>query len=116
MKVAADGGLIVAFYTLACKYYQGDGCERDLNQAAYWAQQATAFETQDSEKARQLLAEAGYPGGIDPATGERLRFTFDQTGNSSAYRQLGELTAADFARAAESRPDPPRCRIPPETP
>ena len=52
----------------------------------------------DVEAARRLIAEAGFPGGRDPATGEPLRFSFDQTGNSSAYRQLGELTAADFAR------------------
>lgn len=52
----------------------------------------------DPVLAAKLLAEAGYPDGIDPATGEHLRFTFDQTGNSSAYRQLGELTAADLGR------------------
>lgn len=48
--------------------------------------------------AKQLLAEAGYPGGIDPATGKPLQLTFDQTGNTPVYRQLGELAAADFAK------------------
>jgi ABC-type transport system substrate-binding protein len=56
------------------------------------------FAADDLEKAKKLLAEAGYPGGIDPATGKRLRFTFDQSGNSSAHRQYGELAAADFAK------------------
>lgn len=56
------------------------------------------FAADDVEKAKQMLAEAGYPGGIDPETGEPLRFTFDQTGNNSTYRQLGELTVADLAR------------------
>lgn len=51
----------------------------------------------DLKLAKHLLAEAGYPGGIDPATGRRLTLTFDQTGNSTAYRQMGELAAADFA-------------------
>jgi len=31
----------------------------------------------DLERARALLAEAGYPDGIDPATGRPLRITFD---------------------------------------
>ena len=56
------------------------------------------FAADDLEKAKVLLAEAGYPDGIDPATGKRLRFTFDQSGNSSAHRQYGELAAADFAK------------------
>ena len=56
------------------------------------------FAADDLEKAKKLLAEAGFPDGIDPATGERLRFTFDQSGNSSAHRQYGELAAADFAK------------------
>ena len=51
----------------------------------------------DLEKAKKLLAEAGYPGGIDPRTGKRLAFTFDQTGNTSSHRQVGELTQAEFA-------------------
>lgn len=52
----------------------------------------------DVEKAKKMLAEAGFEKGINPATGEPLKLTFDQTGNNAAYRQLGELTAADFAR------------------
>ncbi|MBP5532187.1 MAG: hypothetical protein J6Y54_09205 [Lentisphaeria bacterium] len=52
----------------------------------------------DVEAARRHLAKAGFPGGRDPATGEALVFTFDQTGNSSYYRQFGEITAADYAR------------------
>ena len=49
------------------------------------------------EEARHLLAEAGYPGGRDPETGEPLTLTFDQAGSSSQHRQLGELAAADWA-------------------
>ena len=50
------------------------------------------------EKAKQLLAEAGYPEGKDPVTGESLVLTFDQSGSSTLHRQYGELAAADFAR------------------
>ena len=50
------------------------------------------------EKAAKLLAEAGYPGGMDPATGKALELTFDQSGSSTLHRQYGELAAADFAK------------------
>jgi len=56
------------------------------------------YAVKNLELAKKLLAEAGYPGGIDPATGEALTLTFDQTGNTSAYRQMGELTVADLAK------------------
>ncbi len=51
----------------------------------------------DWEKARQLLADAGYPGGIDPETGEALVLDFDQAGSSVGHRQMGELAASDWA-------------------
>jgi ABC-type transport system substrate-binding protein len=50
------------------------------------------------ELAREYMCKAGYPGGIDPATGEPLSLTYDQNGNSSAYRQLAELMIKDMAK------------------
>ncbi len=52
----------------------------------------------DLEKAKKLLAEAGYPGGIDPKTGNRLQLTV-QLGNASEpeERQSIELMAAFFS-------------------
>lgn len=41
----------------------------------------------DLSRARSLLAEAGYPRGIDPATGKPLRLTFT-TGDTSARSRL----------------------------
>ena len=40
----------------------------------------------DLERARALLAEAGYPDGIDPATGRPLRLTFDTPDTSVQSR------------------------------
>ena len=40
----------------------------------------------DLDRARQLLAEAGYPGGVDQATGRPLRLTFDVYEVSSGSR------------------------------
>jgi ABC-type transport system substrate-binding protein len=58
---------------------------------------AAAASHPDWEKVRQLLAEAGYPGGIDPETGEALSFDFDQAGSSVGHRQMGELAVSDWA-------------------
>jgi oligopeptide transport system substrate-binding protein len=45
------------------------------------------FRQPNLEKAAALLREAGYPDGIDPATGRPLRLTFD-TGDTSARGRL----------------------------
>ncbi|MBN2195109.1 MAG: hypothetical protein JW751_19990 [Polyangiaceae bacterium] len=73
------------------------------------------YRTPDLPRAKRLLAEAGYPGGIDPATGAPLRLTFD-TGDTSAegrlnytyyinsWRRLGidvELQATSYNRFQE---------------
>ena len=50
------------------------------------------------EKATALLAEAGYPGGIDPKTGRRLVLTLAIGRASQDSREAGELLAAFFAR------------------
>jgi ABC-type transport system substrate-binding protein len=42
------------------------------------------------EKGKRLLAEAGYPGGIDPATGRKLEITMDVTATGGEERQLAE--------------------------
>jgi ABC-type transport system substrate-binding protein len=52
----------------------------------------------DMEKVQKLLAEAGFPGGIDPATGKPLELTFDQSGSTTGHRQMGELAADDFLK------------------
>jgi ABC-type transport system substrate-binding protein len=45
----------------------------------------------DQEKARQLLAEAGYPDGIDPETRRRLELTLELGGATGDVRQRVDL-------------------------
>ena len=52
----------------------------------------------DVELAKEYLKKAGYPDGIDPATGEPLEISFDQTGSDTFYRQTAELFANDLNR------------------
>lgn len=50
------------------------------------------------EKARRLLAEAGYPEGIDQATGRRLELTVEMGGATGDIRQRMELMADMFQK------------------
>ncbi len=60
----------------------------------------------DLEKAKRLMAEAGFPGGINPATGESLEFVFDLPGSDSSYRQLAEMMVNDMkALGIKIRPE-----------
>jgi len=52
----------------------------------------------DLARARKLMKKAGFPDGIDPATGKPLTLTFDQAGSDTFYRQTAELLAADLRR------------------
>lgn len=48
----------------------------------------------DLERARALLVEAGYPEGIDPATGQRLILTLELGATDSEMRESTELFVA----------------------
>lgn len=52
----------------------------------------------DLDKARRLLADAGYPEGIDPATGRRLELTLELGGATPDVRQVVDLLAGMFDR------------------
>jgi ABC-type transport system substrate-binding protein len=50
------------------------------------------------DKSKALLAEAGYPGGIDPATGRRLEVTLELGGATPDVRQAVDLIAGMFEK------------------
>ena len=50
------------------------------------------------EKARRLLAEAGYPGGIDSSTGRRLVLSLSIGRPTQDSREAGELVASFFEK------------------
>ncbi len=73
------------------------------------------FRVTDVERAKSLLAEAGYPGGVDPATGKPLHLSFDLGDTSArgrvrylyfvnAWNQLGidvEIVATNYNKFRE---------------
>ena len=52
----------------------------------------------DLEKAKRLIAEAGYPGGIDPATGRPLEITMEIVAVGSEDRQRAEFEQRCFEK------------------
>lgn len=50
----------------------------------------------DLEKAKRLLAEAGYPRGIDPATGQPLVLTLEIVSSGAEERQIAEFEQRQF--------------------
>ncbi len=73
------------------------------------------FRQLDREKAKQLLEEAGYPGGINPETGQPVRLTYDTSNTTSrgllqsqffvdAWRTIGidvEIAATNYNQFQE---------------
>jgi oligopeptide transport system substrate-binding protein len=50
------------------------------------------------ERAREVLAEAGYPDGIDPRTGDRLHLTFESTGAGVTQRAFAQRFVDEMRR------------------
>ena len=49
------------------------------------------FRTENVTKAKELLAQAGYPAGIDPKTGQPLELTLDVVAGNAESRQRAEF-------------------------
>jgi len=97
LNCAFDGAAWVKFFnhrTVVCEGPLPPGMEGRLETPFPYAY--------NPGKARALLAEAGYPDGIDPKTGKRLELTVDLGRTSQDIRESTELLVSFFARAGIS--------------
>lgn len=73
-------------------FYQGNGTRAEFlippGLFGYEPGYRNPYRQADLEKARQKLAEAGYPGGIDPKTGERLTLYYENPYTTPGGRQF----------------------------
>ncbi len=84
MRVLQSGGRFTpAFGTVP------PGIAGTLSDGGRYGQKNLAF-------AKEYLAKAGYPGGIDPATGKPLVIAFDQAGTDTQFQQQAEMMANDL--------------------
>ena len=54
------------------------------------------YKTHDLDRARELLARAGYPGGIDPRTGRPLELVYDIGSDSTRAREVAAFDMRCF--------------------
>ncbi|MFQ5504037.1 MAG: ABC transporter substrate-binding protein [Planctomycetota bacterium] len=54
--------------------------------------------TAQIDKARAMLAKAGYPGGIDPRTGRKLRLVFENSGTSLSSRHFANRFVDEMSK------------------
>jgi len=60
----------------------------------YHAEDGTA----QVERAKEMLAQAGYPGGVDPETGRALHLTFQNSGSSATNRMFATRFVDEMRR------------------
>lgn len=82
------------------KYYNGrvDDCTTPVPPGIPGRLETPTPYRQNLDKARRLLAEAGYADGVDPATGRRLVLTLSIGRADQSSRESGELLASFFDR------------------
>jgi oligopeptide transport system substrate-binding protein len=66
--------------------------------AGYDPEFSNPYRANDLSLAKKLLAEAGYPNGIDPKTGDRLSINYENPATTASERQMVQLAIKQLAR------------------
>ncbi|MGR8932238.1 MAG: ABC transporter substrate-binding protein, partial [Gammaproteobacteria bacterium] len=87
ISIFANGRGVAAQGVLPPGIFGYEDGEAGINPTVYDWQQGKA-QRKSIDRAKQLMAEAGYPNGVDPATGEKLLLYFDTTAVGTDDRAL----------------------------